>query len=99
MKGTLPRLECHRREFGELAADVNAPPWNQIAPVFLSDAVTGAHLYDIPLEGWPLGMATSADGTRLYVAQGHFEVDYGTAWFEPCSAPKPRSVSRPPLGF
>ena len=61
MKGTLPRLECHRWEFGELAADVNAPPWNQIAPVFLSDAVTGAK----PKQGTEVRAGWDSRGWRV----------------------------------
>ena len=42
MNRALPRMKCCRREFGELAADVNASPWCDVAPALLSDAVTGA---------------------------------------------------------
>lgn len=41
MRPVLPRIVCARRELGGLTADVNAPPWSEVAPLFLSDAVTG----------------------------------------------------------
>ncbi len=42
MTPALPWIECPRREFCGLTADVNAPLWTDVTPVFLSDAITGA---------------------------------------------------------
>lgn len=41
MSAELPRLVCTRRNFGALTADVASPPWRDLAPVSLHDAVTG----------------------------------------------------------
>ena len=42
MRDPLARMECFRQELGELTVEVNAAPWRDLTPVFLSDAVTGA---------------------------------------------------------
>jgi len=42
MKRALPRMECGRREFGDLTADVSAAPWRDLKCVGFTDAVSGA---------------------------------------------------------
>lgn len=42
MSMALPKLECARREFGELTADVLAAPWRDLSTVELVVAGTGA---------------------------------------------------------
>lgn len=61
MMRALPRMECVRREFGDLTADVNAPPWRELAPVILSDAVTGAS----PQQGTEVRTAWSSREWRV----------------------------------
>ena len=61
MTAAIPRMECVRRECGDLTADVNAPPWCELAPVFLSDAVTGAG----PKQGTEVRAAWDSRGWRV----------------------------------
>ena len=61
MTDAIPRMECVRRECGVLTADVSASPWRELAPVFLSDAVTGAQ----PQQGTEVRAAWDAKGWRV----------------------------------
>ena len=71
MMAAIPRMECFRREFGDLTADMNASPWRELAPVFLKDAVTGAQ----PKQDTEVRAAWDASGWRVL-----FHVTDADAW-------------------
>jgi hypothetical protein len=57
----IPRARCPRRELGDLNADVAKPPWRDLEPIFLADAVTG----DAPRQGTEVRVAWDQRDWRI----------------------------------